>query len=43
VCIGVYGVGLLGLLQGLEASELAWGTMELRLVGECAQVIRFSP
>ena len=35
---------LLGLLQGLDASELARRTMELRLVlGECAQIIRFSP
>jgi len=37
---------LLGLsgAQGLDASELARRTMELRLVlGECAQIIRFSP
>lgn len=37
----VYGVRLLGLLQGLEASELALRAVELRSVlGELAQILR---
>lgn len=40
MCIWVYGVRLVGLLQGLEASELARRAMELPLVlGERAQIL----